>query len=98
MSNVEERIEKDIKELADNKIVSWYLIKKFRESSYEIRALIISLIIKRVFRGSSLLYGVISLVFKDEIKSLIELGKKITKESLLKFVEIIERFKKRKKK
>lgn len=90
-----DKLEKDIKSLIDDSVVSWFLIKVLRQSEEKIRAQIINKIVYGVL-GAAFASGVITFIFRKEIAELISDAKNITKESLLRFVNMIKRFRKKK--
>jgi len=86
-----DKLEKDIKILINDGIVSWFLIRVLRQSEEKVRAKIIDKIIYGIL-GAAFSYKILTFVFRKEINELIEDAGKITKESLLKLVNTIKRF------
>lgn len=89
-------LEKSIHKLVDEKIVSYPLIWYMKKKDKEDRAMLINKIAEYTL-GTGFAFSIITFIFRKEIEELINDVKKVTKESLLKLVELFERFKSRRK-
>lgn len=91
-----QKIEKEIKEIVDNKVVSWAFIEYLKSCESKIRAQIVKKIILSTV-GSFFLFNILNFVFRKEIKEIVDGTKKITKDTILKFVDKISEYKNKKK-
>lgn len=94
---IEAKVKKEIDYLVEDKIASWFLIRYLKKCARKFREEIIGYIIFRIL-GAAFSSAIITIIFKKEIAELISDAENITKESLIKFVELVSRFKKKKSK
>lgn len=87
-------IEKQIHKLVDEKVVSYPLIWWLKKKEKEERAWAIQKIAEFTL-GTGFAFSLVTFLFRKEINELINDAKNITKEALIKLVNIFERFKKR---
>lgn len=90
------KIEKEIKQIVDNRVVSWAFIEYLKHCEREIRAKIIEKIILTTI-GSVFTFNILNFIFRKEIAELIDNVQNLTKETILKFVDKLARFKAKKK-
>ena len=90
------KVQKEIKEIVNNRVVSWVFIEYLKKCEREIRARIIHSIIKLTIR-SMFTYKVYSFIFRKEIAELIDNVQSISKKSILALVDKISKFKSKKK-
>ena len=91
------KIEKEIKNIINNRIVSWVFIEYLKHCEREIRARIIQKIIE-VTLGSMFAYKIYSFIFRKEIAELIDNVKSISKKTILGLVDKLTAYKNKKKK
>lgn len=90
------KIEKEIKQIVDNRIVSWAFIEYLKHCEREVRAKIIEKIILTTI-GSIFTFNILNFIFRKEIAELIDNVQNLTKETILKFVDKLAKFKAKKK-
>ena len=90
------KVQKAIKEIVNNRVVSWVFIEYLKKCEREIRARIIHSIIELTL-GSMFAYKVYSFIFRKEIAELIDNVQSISKKSILALVDKISKFKSKKK-
>ena len=90
------KVQKEIKEIVNNRVVSWVFIEYLKKCEREIRARIIHSIIELTL-GSMFAYKIISFLFRKEIAELIDNVQSISKKSILALVDKISKFKSKKK-
>lgn len=90
------KVQKEIKEIVNNRVVSWVFIEYLKKCEREIRARIIHSIIELTL-GSMFAYKVYSFIFRKEIAELIDNVQSISKKSILALVDKISKFKSKKK-
>ena len=89
------KIEKEIKGIIDNRIVSWTFIEYLKNCEREIRAKIIEKIIISTI-GSVFLFGILNFIFRKEIAELIDNVQSISKKTILGLVDKLRAYKKKK--
>lgn len=90
------KVQKEIKEIVDNRVVSWVFIEYLKKCEREIRARIIYSIIEFTL-GSMFAYKIISFIFRKEIAELIDNVQSISKKSILALVDKVSKFRSKKK-
>lgn len=91
------KIEKEIKEIVDNRVVSWVFIEYLKNCEREIRAKIIQKIVE-ITLGSMFMYKILSFIFRKEIAELIDNVQSISKKTILGLVDKLTAYKNKKKK
>ena len=91
------KVRKEIKEIVDNRVVSWAFIEYLKHCEREIRARIIHSIIELTL-GSMFAYKIYSFIFRKEIAELIDNVQSISKKTILGLVDKITAYKNKKKK
>lgn len=90
------KIEKEIKKIIDDKIVSWIFIEYLKKCEREIRAKIINRIVELTV-GSVFSFNILSFIFRKEIAELIDNVQSISKDAILNLVNKLSKFKLKKK-
>lgn len=90
------KIEKELHNAIDNRVVSWVFIEYLKKCEREIRAKIINRIIILIC-GSMFTFNILNFIFRKEIAELIDNVESITKKSILAFIDKIKEFKHKKK-
>lgn len=89
-----ERFKKEVKEIVDNRIVSWSLLRWLNEQEVKVRSWFIDLIILFTLgKENKLLYSVIYFIFRKELHEILDSSKKITKEMILDLVDKLKNWK-----
>lgn len=91
------KIEKEIKNIVDNKVVSWVFVEYLKNCEREVRAKIIERIIIATL-GSVFLFNILNFVFRKEIAELIDNVQSISKKTILGLVDKLTAYKNKKKK
>lgn len=91
---MDKQVEKEIKNLVEDNVASWFLIRYLRKAEEKVRAKIFEKIIYGIL-GAAFASGIITFIFRKEIAEMITDAEKITKESLLRFVNLVRKFKKK---
>lgn len=89
------KIENEIKEIVDNRVVSWVFIEYLKHCEREIRAEIIRKLILYTV-GSLFTFGLLNFIFRKEIAELIDNVQSISKKTILALVDKLSRFKAKK--
>lgn len=90
-----QKIEKEIKEIVDNRVVSWVFIEYLKHCEREIRAEIIRRLILYTV-GSMFTFGILNFIFRKEIAELIDNVQSISKKAILSLVDKLSKFKAKK--
>lgn len=89
-----ERFKKEVKEIVDNRVVSWSLLRWLNEQEVKVRSWFIDLIILFTLgKENKLLYSVIYFIFRKELHEILDSSKKITKEMILDLVDKLKNWK-----
>ena len=90
------RVKKEVEQALDNKIVSYAFLRWLNEQERQARAAVLGTILSLTFGqgfGGKLVYSVISFVLRKEIADFLDKTKEITKESFIKLIEKIQKYK-----
>lgn len=94
-----EKVKKEVKDIIDNKVVSWGFLKWLNNKEREIREDIINYIIMLLIgKENKFIMTVIFLIFRKEIREIVNDTKTVTKEKLLDLIDKIKAYYQAKKK
>lgn len=79
-----EKVKKEVKEIVDNRVVSWWLLKWLNEQEQKVKEFFIDLLIAFLIgRENKFFMSVYYMIFRKQIKEIVSTGTKITKEMIL---------------
>lgn len=89
-----EKFKKEVKEIVDNRVVSWAFLNWLNEQEQKVKAFFIDLLIAFLIgRENRFIMSVYYMVFRKQIKEILASGVKITKEMILKLRDEIKEYK-----